>query len=212
MIGVDRHPSIPLVVAATPAPRPHHACLSVQDVGTTAAGKPGAVATTCRAATFGSETPQVDDGRSNLLGFPPERLERVEERFNDCQSGHGCGLAPEGIPLVLEVEDSSRQARSAKRPARGSGTDSDDEPQQPTLGCTADSWRAAEVGHRHHRTDSREIHGAASKASFTDLAHVPGESHQKFGVGGLLCCANDAVRDPLRVSRAGTQPETVPPK
>jgi hypothetical protein len=78
VIGVDPLPSIPLVVAATPAHNPHSACLSVQDVCAAAAGEPGAPATTRRAASFSSETAEADDRRPNLLGLAEARVGRPE--------------------------------------------------------------------------------------------------------------------------------------
>lgn len=48
----------------------------------------------------------------------------------------------EGLPLVLGMETPT-EARPAQSAARGSRSDSDDEPQQPALECTAHSRRVA---------------------------------------------------------------------
>jgi hypothetical protein len=47
------------------------------------------------------------------------RVDRLEIRADDRQSGDGRRLAPEGLPLVLDMEDTPREARSAQRAARG---------------------------------------------------------------------------------------------
>src|SRR5690348_2654847 len=57
-----------------------------------------------------------------------------------------------GFPLIQGMEDTPWKAKSAQSAARGSRFDSDDQPQQPALGCTAHSRRVAETGHRNHRT------------------------------------------------------------
>ena len=69
MIGVDRLPLIPLVIAATSVHNAHSACLSVQDIRTATAGEHRTPTTTRRAATFHSETNEADDRRPNLLAL-----------------------------------------------------------------------------------------------------------------------------------------------
>ena len=69
MIGLDRLPSIPLLVAATSAHKVRGACLGVQNIRAVAGGEPRTETTTHRAATFNSETAEADDCRSNLLAL-----------------------------------------------------------------------------------------------------------------------------------------------
>ena len=69
MIGLDRLPSIALLVAATSAHKVRGACLGVQDICAAAAGEPRTPTPTRRAATFNSETAEADDRRPNLLAF-----------------------------------------------------------------------------------------------------------------------------------------------
>jgi len=66
MIGVDRLPLIPLVIAATSVHNAHSACLSVQDICAAAAGEPRTPTPTRRAATFNSETAEADHCRPNF--------------------------------------------------------------------------------------------------------------------------------------------------
>src|SRR5690348_17458815 len=98
-----------------------------------------------------------------------------------------------GFPLIQGMEDTPWKARSAQSAARGSRSDSDDEPQQPALGCTAHSRRVAETGHRNHRTHCRQVHGATSKATFTELADLPGQPCEEHGVGRFFRGADDPV-------------------
>ena len=68
MIGLDRLPSIPLLVA-TSAFNVRGGCLGVQDICAVAGGEPRTPTTTRRAATFSSETSEADDRRPNLLAL-----------------------------------------------------------------------------------------------------------------------------------------------
>ena len=70
MIGLDRLPSIPLLVAATFAFNVHGGCFSVQDICAVAGGEPRTPTTTDGVATFNSETTEADDRRPNLLALP----------------------------------------------------------------------------------------------------------------------------------------------
>ena len=69
MIGLDRLPFIPLLVAATFAFNVHGGCFSVQDICAVAGGEPRTSAPTRRAATFNSEPTEADDRRPNLLAL-----------------------------------------------------------------------------------------------------------------------------------------------
>ena len=120
MIGVDRLPSMPLVLAAALSRCPYCACLNVQDLDRTQAGKPRAPATTRRLATFRSETAEDDDRRPNLLGLAEAHLGRLDILVDHRQAGDGGRLAPEGFPLVLDVEDTPGQAGSPWRTQTGS--------------------------------------------------------------------------------------------
>ena len=62
--------------------------------------------------------------------------------------------------------------------SRRPDADSHDGASEPALGCTADSWRIAEIGHRGLSGHRREIHGAPTPASLPDLAHILGESYR----------------------------------
>ena len=86
MIGLDRLPSIPLLVAATSAHNVRGACLSVQNIYAVATGERRTPTTTHRAATFSSDTAETDDRRPNLLALAEEGLGRLEIQFNHRQA------------------------------------------------------------------------------------------------------------------------------
>ena len=81
MIGLDRLPSIPLLVAATAAFNVHSACLSVQNICAAATGERRTPTTFHRAATFSSETAEADDRRPNLLALAEAGLGRTGDSF-----------------------------------------------------------------------------------------------------------------------------------
>ena len=105
MIGLDRLPSIPLLVAAASAHNAHSACLSVQDICAAAAGEPRTPTPTRRAATFNSETAEADHCRPNLLALDEAGMGRLEILFNDRQARNGRRLASEGLSSVLAMEE-----------------------------------------------------------------------------------------------------------
>ena len=82
MIGLDRLPSIRLLVAATAAFNVHGGCLGVPNFCAAATGEPRTPTTTRRAAAFHSETTEADDRRPNLLALAEEGLGRLEIQFN----------------------------------------------------------------------------------------------------------------------------------
>ena len=127
MIGLDRLPSIPLLVAATSAHNVRGACLGVQNICAVAGGEPRTPAPTHRAATFNSETAEADHCRPNFLALAKTGLGRLDILSDHRQAGDGRRLAPEGFPFVLDVENPSWPARSASGFRRGSRFDSDDE-------------------------------------------------------------------------------------
>ena len=59
MIGLDRLPSIPLLVAATSAHNVRGACFGVQNICAVAGREPRTPTTTHRAATFSSDTAEL---------------------------------------------------------------------------------------------------------------------------------------------------------
>ena len=149
MIGLERLPSIPLLVSATFGFSVHDGCFSVQDICAVAGGEPGTPTTTHGVATFNSETAEGDDRRPNLLALVEPGLGRLEILSDHRQARDGGRLASEGLSSVLAMEEPERQARKTWCVARGSRSDSDDESQQPRLGrgClrlnTVSCWRRA---------------------------------------------------------------------
>jgi len=59
-------------------------------------------------ATFGSYTAEADASRSNFLDLAAACMVRLEIRPDDCQARDGRRLAPEGLPIVLDVENTAR--------------------------------------------------------------------------------------------------------
>src|SRR5215469_408157 len=122
-------------------------------------------------------------------------------------------MASKGIPTVLEVEEppSTGQARGIRR---GHRADPQDESGQSQLGCTEDPWRTAETGIRAIASYGRQIHGAASEAAFSDMAHVPRQPHKGFGgyrlfcstdsfISGLVCLRDPVARPPAACALRG---------
>jgi hypothetical protein len=51
------------------------------------------------------------------------------------QAGNGCGLASQGVSLVLDLEGSTGTAQTPRRQLRGSRSDPQDVPENPTWGA-----------------------------------------------------------------------------
>jgi hypothetical protein len=83
------------------------------------------------------ETAEVDRGGSCLLGMVVRSLGRLEIRACHRQTRDGHCLAPERVPVVLDLEGSARNNRKARRLAGGPGSDPYHEPCEPAVGCAA---------------------------------------------------------------------------
>ena len=112
MIGLDRLPSVPLLVAATCVCNVYSGCFSVQNICAVATGERRTPTTTHRAATFSSDTAETDDRRPNLLAWAEAALGRLEILFSHHQARNGRRLASEGLSSVLAMEEPERQARN----------------------------------------------------------------------------------------------------
>jgi hypothetical protein len=193
IIEVDRILSAPLLDVERPVHRAGCPCLAVPNLGSAPAGEPRLATTTGGSAAVRAEVIEADLGGSDLLGLVAAGVDRLEIRSDDRPGRDGRRVAPEELPLVLDVEDPPGQVGSAPSTARGAGSDSDHESQQPALGRPADSRRIAETGYRDHRTYRRQIYGATSQAAFPDLADVPGKSCKDDGIGRLFHGPDDPV-------------------
>ena len=98
--------------------------------------EPCAPAATRRPATL-SKAAETDARRSTPLGLDLPSLERLAICVGDRQAGDRDRLAPEGLPSVLDMEDPVREAWTAGGTERHSGTDPQNEPREPALGCTS---------------------------------------------------------------------------
>src|SRR3954470_11386846 len=127
IIELDQILSAPLLCLAGLVHGAGYPCFAVPNLRSTPAGEPRLTTTTRCAASFRSETGEADARRSPLLGLAAVRVDRLEIRSDHCQSRDGRCLAPEGLPLVLEVEDTPWPARPAPSATRGAGSDSDHE-------------------------------------------------------------------------------------
>ena len=127
IIEVDRLPSVPLDCATTPVHSARCPRIIVQDVRPTKAGKHRFAASTCRFASFDSQTAEADASRSNLLGMVAACVEGVEISPDDRQARDGRRLAPEGLPYILDVESKPEKTRSTQRAFGHSGFDPNNE-------------------------------------------------------------------------------------
>src|SRR6516162_6638592 len=140
-----------------------------------------AAPTWCAAAV--RETTHVDRCGSISLGAAVPVLEGLAVRPCRRQTRDCDRLAPQGVSVVVDVEGSSWSTRASSGVQTDSTTDSENEPREPALGSTAHPRRTPQTRHRHRRNQRWRIYGARQQATVADLADVPGESHQEYGIG-----------------------------
>ena len=95
----------------------------LQIPGHTPGGEPRATAPTRRPASLG-EAAYTDVSRPISMGVVMPSLERLAIFLGHRQAGNCRGLAPQGLPVVLDLESSSWPAWPTDRPERRSRTDS----------------------------------------------------------------------------------------
>ena len=71
------------------------------------------------------------------------------------------------------------QIRATVSGARDSRSDSADEQRQPAVGCAPDPRRAAQARHRGQPSYGREVHGAKTGNTFSELAELSAESRRR---------------------------------
>jgi len=133
-------------------------------------------------------------------------LGRLANRTGHSPAGNGDRLAPEKLPTVLDLEGAKRQSGPTRRDQRGPRSDSQNEPRESDMGCSADSRRASEARHRHWRDQCEQVHGPPSEPAIPDLADLSRQPSQEPGLGRFLPRADHPVSDPVRVPGAGTRP------
>ena len=112
--------------------------------------------------------------------------------FHPYQAGDGDRLASQGLPAVLDMENSAGKAGPTGGPGGRLILDSYDEPRQPSLGRTADSRRTAQAWHCRRRNERQQVHDPQSQTTIADVANLPWKSRQDFGV----CLSGAGSRPP----------------
>jgi hypothetical protein len=103
-------------------------------------------------------------------------LAEMAFRVGDRPTGYGDTLAPTRISVVLALEVEVQEAGKTEDRTRSPCSDSTYVQREPDLGCAQDSVRVELARTRAGRENRRQVYGPHSKASFSDLANVPGES------------------------------------
>jgi putative transposase len=85
------------------------------------------------------------------------------------EAPNGDRLAPNGIPLVLEMEESARRSGKADDRLGSSETDPKDKFGEPALGSTAYPRGTAQTWYRSIPSHGREVHGAPAEAAISDV-------------------------------------------
>jgi hypothetical protein len=83
------------------------------------------------------ETAETDPGGSTPMGLVMRGLEWLAVQCLPRPTRDSHRLAPQRVSLVLDLENSTWQARATGRAAGDPRLDSDDEPREPALGCAA---------------------------------------------------------------------------
>jgi|GEM_PF-6069958 len=99
------------------------------------------------------------------MGLVVGGLGGLATEFHHYQAGHGDRLASQGLRPVLDLEDSPRKAGATGGPGGRPIFDSYDEPGQPSLGRTADSWRTAQSWNCRRRNERQQVQGPPSSAA-----------------------------------------------
>jgi hypothetical protein len=94
-------------------------------------------------------------------------------------------LASQRISSLLVVEEPP-SPRSAGGGGRGAGPDSTHECRQPRLGCTSHSRGVGQTGHQSLGDNRGQVHGAAPAPTFPDVACLPEQSCEGYGLRRFL--------------------------
>ena len=126
--------------------------------------------------------------------------------YREAPNGHR--LAPKGIPLVWEMEESARRTGKADDRLGGSETNPKDEFGEPVLGSTAYPWGTAQTWYRSIPSHDREVHGAPAEAVLSDLAHFSQQSREGTRLYRLLRGADPELSS--FVCLPGSRPSSAP--
>ena len=103
------------------------------------------------------------------LAFLVELALRVAPR----QAPNGNRLAAQGIPMVLEMEESAERVGKTNDQLGGSGVDPQNELGEPALGSTPYPWGIAQTRYRSLPSHGSEVHGATTETTLADVACFP---------------------------------------
>jgi hypothetical protein len=120
------------------------------------------------------------------------------ENRNHLQARDTAALASQRLAslLALEVTTPGGAALSTRRhPQSGAAA----QPREPSLGCAAHSWRAAETGYRGRPVDGRQIYDPASWPTVPGLVDVPAQSRRSDASHGHPRSAHHASLTNLRL-------------
>ena len=117
MIEVDLLLPAPVVGPAAAAHAAGRAVLLFQDLGATAAGKPGFETSTRGAASVRTAAAETEAYRSDSVGLVTACLGELEIGPGDCQARHGHQLASPGLSSLLDLENPARETRTPCRAA-----------------------------------------------------------------------------------------------
>jgi hypothetical protein len=107
------------------------------------------------------------------VGLVGGGLDGLATEFHPSPAGDGDRLASQGLPALLDVEDSAGEAGATGGPGGRPIFDSYDEPRQPAVGRAADSRRTAQAWHCRRRNEREQVHGPPPQATIADVAGLP---------------------------------------
>ena len=119
---------------------------------------------TWRSASSG-EAAETDRCRSTPLGLALPGLERLASHSCHCPARDGHCSASQGLPAVLDTENSARRTRAAAGLEGDPESDPQDEQGESALGSTAHPRRIPEARNRRRRDKCRQVHDAPSKTA-----------------------------------------------
>src|SRR3954449_2589388 len=119
------------------------------------------------------------------------------------RAGNSYPLASRRLPLLLALEIASA-CRQAKRPARNSAADPEDQSCQSALGRSTHPWRTSQARHRCRPDLCRQVHGAAKTTSVARLENVPSQSCRRDRLNRPLRGPDDLIQVIVRPSNSST--------
>src|SRR5437879_1417307 len=135
-----------------------------------ARGREPCPAATARRVQENDGPTQAAHDRSPLLDLAGQGLARVEAASRDRDPRHRPAVAAAPLLRVLDQALRPPDRRSPSRPCRDQGFDRPHGHREPSLGRSANPWRAAEARYRRGRAHSLPAHAEAAPPAVSDLA------------------------------------------